>query len=139
MTNARPRGLFLVILVEGLLGILSLVGGIASSSLHTLPQPQGLGFLAVLAPVLPSVLIILGLFFLVLCFGLWLGYRWAWIAMIVFEIIHIIADIGFIASRSFAGDKIVGLLIIIGTLCYLTRPHVRKYFHKANVLTPQVL
>ncbi|GAC1645794.1 MAG: hypothetical protein NVS4B12_12160 [Ktedonobacteraceae bacterium] len=139
MTITRPRGLILVILVEALLGVLSLVGGVTSLSLHSLPQPQGLGFLQVLAPVLPSVMIVLGMFFLVLCFGLWMGYRWAWTMTIIFELVHIIADIGFIASRSFAVDKIIGLIIIIGTLYYLTRPTVRAYFHTTGLPSQQVV
>lgn len=132
--QSRPRGLFLVILVEGLLGILSVVGGITSLSVHTaLPQPQGLGFIQSLAPVLPEVMIALGVFFLILCAGLWQGYKWAWLATIIFEIIHIVADIGFIASRSFAIDKFVGLVIILGTLYYLLRPTVRAYFHRNSL------
>lgn len=139
MAITRPRGLILVILVEGLLGLLSLVGGITASSLHTLPQPQGLGFLQVLAPVLPGVMIVLGIFFLTLCFGLWMSYKWAWTLTIIFELIHIVADIGFIASRSFAIDKIVGLIIIVGTLYYLTRPTVRAYFHTTNSPSQRVI
>lgn len=132
--QSRPRGLFLVILVEGLLGLLSLVGGLTSLSQHTaLPQPQGLGFIQSLAPVLPEVMIVLGIFFLILCAGLWQGYRWAWMATIIFEIVHIVADIGFIASRSFAIDKFVGLVIIISTLYYLLRPTVRAYFHRNSL------
>jgi hypothetical protein len=95
-----------------------------------LPLPQGLGFLQILAPVLPIVMITLGIFFLILCYGLWRSYRWAWTLTIVFEIVHIIADIGFIASRSFAIDKMVGLVFILGTLYYLLRPNVRAYFGK---------
>ena len=139
MSITRPRGLILVILIEGLLGLLSLIGGITSSSLHALPLPQGLGFLQMLAPMLPEVMMFLGVFFLVLCFGLWVGYKWAWTATIVFELIHILADIGFIASRSFAVDKFVGLAIILATLYYLTRPSVRAYFHKVASPPAQIV
>jgi uncharacterized membrane protein (DUF2068 family) len=137
---SRPRGLMFVILVEGLLGLLSLVGGITSLSVHNaLPQPQGLGFLQSLAPVLPDVMIALGVFFLILCVGLWQGYRWAWMATIIFEIVHIVADIGFIASRSFAVDKFIGLVIIVGTLYYLLRPTVRAYFYRSSLHSQRVL
>ena len=130
MSIARPRGLIVVIVLEVLVGLLSIVGGITSLSLHNLPLPQGLGFLQVLAPVLPIVMISLGVFFLILCYGLWRGYRWAWLLTIIFEIVHILVDIGFIASRSFALDKIIGLILIIATLYYLLRPKVRAYFNK---------
>lgn len=139
MKTARPQGLIIVIIVEALLGLLSIVGGVTSLSLHSLPQPQGLGFLQGLAPILPDVMIFLGAFFLILCFGLCLGYKWAWTLTIIFEVIHIIADIGFIASRSFAVDKFIGLCIIVGTLYYLTRPHVRRYFQRVNSFSRHVV
>jgi hypothetical protein len=129
---SRPRGLILVVILEVLVGLLSLLGGITALFLHNLPQAQGLGFLQILAPVLPLVEISLGIFFLILSYGLWRGYRWAWMLTIIFEIVHIIADIGFIASRSFALDKIIGLALILATLYYLLRPNVRAYFSKAR-------
>ena len=132
MTTTRPRGLILVIVLQVLVGLLSIVGGVTSASLSGLPLPQGLGFLQVLAPVLPIVMIVLGVFFLILSYGLWRGYGWAWTLTIVFEVIHIVADIGFIASRSFALDKIIGLVFILGTLYYLLRPRVREYFGKGG-------
>lgn len=135
ITTKRPRGLILVIILEVLVGLLSVVGGVTSLSLPDLPQPQGLGFLQFLSPVLPIVMILLGVFFFILSYGLWKGYGWSWTLSIVFEIVHIIADIGFIASRSFAVDKIVGLVFILGILYYLTRPGVRAYFGKGGSLS----
>lgn len=85
-----------------------------------------------LAPVFPVVLIVIGSFLLLLSAGLWRGYGWAWTATISFELVHIVADIGFIAARSFAVDKIIGLAVILGLLTYLTRRNVRAYFGKAR-------
>jgi hypothetical protein len=58
----------------------------------------------------------------------WQGRRWAWTAAIAFEVVHIVADIGFVLDRSFALDKFVGLIVILAILSYLTRPAVRAYF-----------
>ncbi len=128
----RPRGLGAVVGVDVLLGVLGIVGGMSSlAAARALPPPQGLGLLQPLAPVFPVVLVVLGAFFLVSSVGLWRGQRWAWTATIAFEIVHIVADIGFIADRSFALDKLVGLVLIAAILLYLTRPSVRAYFGRS--------
>lgn len=129
---ARPRGLIIIIIVLSLAGILSLIGGIVPSVFSLSSQTLNLGFLQFLAPVLPIVLIVLGIFYLGLSYGLWKGYSWAWAANVVFILIHIVADIGFVASRSFAIDKVVGLAIIVSMLGYLLLPQVRAYFGKGN-------
>jgi len=128
----RPYGLIVIIIVQVLAGLLSLIGGIVPSVFSLSSQAQGLGFLQFLAPVLPTVLIVLGVFYLSLSYGLWKGYGWVWATEIVFILVHIVADIGFVASRSFAIDKLIGLVIILLILCYLLLPGVRAYFGKGN-------
>lgn len=130
--TARPRGLAVVVVLEVLVGVLSIVGGIVSLAAGHLAQPQGLGFLQPLAPVFPVVLIGIGVFFVAVSYGLWRGYGWAWTLSISFQIVHIVADIGFVAARSFTLDKIIGLAVILGILVYLTRPQVRAYFGKGG-------
>src|SRR5690348_3661603 len=124
----RPRGLLVISIVLALAGLLSLIGGLIPAAFSLNAEAQGLGFLQFLAPVLPIVLIVLGIFYLSLSYGLWKGYRWAWAANVAFILVHIVADIGFVASRSFAIDKIIGLAIIVAMLWYLLRPRVRAYF-----------
>ncbi|HLG65022.1 MAG TPA: hypothetical protein VKY19_24005 [Ktedonosporobacter sp.] len=125
----RPRGLIIVIIIQVLTGLLSFVGGVTATFLFShLPPPQGLGFLQILAPVFPMVMTFLGIFFFITSYALWKGYKWGWTATIVFNIIHIVVDFGFIAARSFSADKIVGLVFIVGTLLYLFLPGVRAYF-----------
>jgi hypothetical protein len=126
----RPRGIAIVAVIQFLFGALSVIGAIGSLSVSRLPPPRGLGFLQPLAPVFPIVLLVVGAFLLLLSFGLWRGLRWAWTLTLAFESVHVIADIGFVAARSFALDKIIGLAIIAGMLIYLTRPRVRAYFHR---------
>lgn len=128
----RPLGLIPVIIVQVLAGLLSLVGGIIPSAFSLNAQAQNLGFLQFLAPELSLVLIVLGVFYLSLSYGLWKGYHWAWVASIGFIVVHIIADFGFVASRSFAIDKVIGLAVIGLILLYLLRPGVRAYFNKGK-------
>jgi len=126
----RPRGLNLICIILVLAGLLSLLGGLipALFALNTHTVAQGLGFLQFLAPALSTVLTVLGIFYLSLSYSLWKGYRWAWAANVAFILLHIVADIGFVASRSFALDKVIGLAIITAMLGYLLSPHVRAYF-----------
>ena len=76
-TLTRPRGLIVIILVQILVGLLSLIGGIIPSVFSLTSQAQSLGFLQFLAPILPIVLIVLGVFYLSLSYGfmegIWLG------------------------------------------------------------------
>lgn len=130
----RPRGLTVICIILVLAGLLSLIGGVVPALflLNTHTVAQGLGFLRFLAPVLSTVLIVLAIFYLSLSYGLWKGYRWAWVANVVFILVHIVADIGFVASRSFAIDKVIGLAIITAMLGYLLSPHVRAYFSQED-------
>lgn len=129
----RPRSLIAISSIQALAGVLSLVGGIVPSVFGLTAQSQNLGFLQFLAPVLSPVLIVLGVFYLSLSYGLLRGYRWAWVANVVFILVHIVADIGFVASRSFAIDKFVGLVVIGLMLSYLLLPGVRAYFRKEKM------
>jgi hypothetical protein len=131
----RPNGLIAVIIVQVIAGLLSLIGGIIPSLFSLNASGQNLGFLQFLAPELSLVLIVLGVFYLSLSYGLWKGYSWAWVASIVFILVHIVADFGFVASRSFAIDKLIGLAVIGAILLYLLLPGVRAYFGKGNSAT----
>ena len=64
---------------------------------------------------------------LVMAIGLLRGLKWAWTLAVGFELVHTLADVGFVMDRSFALDKLVGLIIIVATLAYLLRPSVRDY------------
>jgi hypothetical protein len=129
----RPAGLGVIASIQGLFGGLGLIGGAGALAASALPVPQGLGFLSVVGPAFPLVMIALGVLMLVLSVGLWQGARWAWIGTLVLEALHIVADVGFVLDRSFALDKAIGLVIIVGVLIYLTRADVRAYFAPRSI------
>jgi hypothetical protein len=114
--------------VQGGIGGLSLIGGVGALASGTVFAPTGLGFLQVLAPVLPVAMIGIGAVQLVMAIGLLRGLKWAWTLAVGFELVHTLADVGFVMDRSFALDKLVGLSIILASLAYLLRPSVRDYF-----------
>jgi hypothetical protein len=84
----QPKGLMVIIFVQVLAGLLSLIGGIIPSVFSMSAQTQNLGFLQFLAPFRSIVLVVLGIFYLGLSFGLWKGYRWAWTASVVSILVH---------------------------------------------------
>jgi hypothetical protein len=128
----RPFGVGVVATIDAIMGGLSILGGLGSLAVTSLPAPAGLGFLQFLEPVLPESMLGIGAIQLVMAYGLWRGLPWAWTLAVVFETIHVLADIGFVADRSFTLDKLVGLVIIVGSLAYLLRPSVRAFFGRAQ-------
>ncbi len=138
-STTRPFGIIVISVILVLAGILSLIGGFIPSAYSLSVESLHLGFMQFIAPVLPLFLIALGLFYLGLTYGLWRGYRWAWSANVVFILVHIVADIGFVASRSFAIDKMTGLAIIVGMLIYLLLPRVRAYYFQKHTYSSSVL
>jgi hypothetical protein len=128
LRQPRPTGLEIVAAVQGLFGALGLVGGLGALAAPTLPAPTGLGLLQVFAPNFPLLMIGLGVLLMALSVGLWQGRTWAWLGTILVEVVHIVVDIGFVFDRSFALDKALGLIVIVGVLLYLSRPDVRTYF-----------
>jgi hypothetical protein len=57
---------------------------------------------------------------------------WAWTAAVALQLVHIVADVGFVASRSFAVDNFVGLVLVVSMLGYLSQPRVRAYFSRSD-------
>jgi hypothetical protein len=96
----RPRGVGVVAAIDGIMGGLSVLGGLGAVATGWAPVagPTGLGFLQGLAPELPALLLGIGTILLVQGYGLWRGLAWAWTLAVVYETIHIVADIGFIAD-----------------------------------------
>jgi uncharacterized membrane protein (DUF2068 family) len=124
-----------IVAINLIMGTLSLLGGLNSVGTGWGPGAASLGFLQFLAPVLAQAMIVIGTLQLVLGYGLWRGLAWAWTLAVAFEVVHTVADIGFIADRTFAIDKFVGMTIILGSLAYLLRPSARAYFHNHAVRT----
>ncbi len=67
--------------------------------------------------------IIGGILGIVIGFGLWIGATWAWWIYMVILALNLISTI-FMLPRS-----ILGLVIVLIVIYYMTRPHVRKYFN----------
>ena len=120
--GGRPLGITILAILE-ILGGLALLAGGAGLAAAAAFGVFGFGFAA-----LGGLLVILGLLSFVVAFGLWTGRGWALTIGMILAIISVITNIVSIASGSFG--SIFGLIIALIIIYYLTRPHVRAFFHR---------
>ena len=147
----RPTGVTIIailIIIGGivlLLGGLSLIGTgalLSLSSTETVQTGPGsiesaeLAALGMIPLVLGAILLILGIAYLVVSYGLLKGKGWAWIVTVVVTIIGLIIQIisaiitGSVTSSVVMGlgSHIIGIIISGIIIYYMFRPHVKAYF-----------
>jgi hypothetical protein len=103
--------------------------------------------------LLGAVLVVIGVGYLVMSYGLLKGKGWAWTITIILTVISIaiqivsgITNSMIVASISNDGSsimsgligQIIGIAINIIILYYLYRPHVKAFFGKSNQITSSV-
>ena len=147
----RPMGVTIIAILIIIGGIVLLLGGISLvglgallsiSSTETLQTSSGsidsaeLAALGTVPLVLGIILLIMGIAYLAVSYGLLKGKGWAWIVTIIVTIIGLIMQVissiiaGSITS-SFAvgvGSNIIGIIISGIIIYYLFKPHVKAYF-----------
>jgi uncharacterized membrane protein (DUF2068 family) len=96
----------------------------------------GLGFLGsgalifalipLLGIIIGGVLVIIGIAYFVMAYGLWNGRRWAWKLTLILSVIGIILGIGSIVVGNVGSlfHTIINAVVIY----YLYRPNVKDYF-----------
>jgi Predicted membrane protein (DUF2127) len=113
----RPIGVTII-------AILAILGGIAFIA-------SGLGTL-ILIPLIGifigSGLLILGLAYFLMAYGLWKGKSWAWILTLILSGIGIIVGIGSIVVGNIG--SIFHIIINAIVIFYLYRPNVKSFFNK---------
>jgi hypothetical protein len=130
MSTEKPLGVIIIVILDvlGAIGFLGigglLVGG--GGLFAALGEFPGMEFLAGLFVAIGAILILLGIFELVVAWGLWTGQGWAWTLCLVLTIISLILSL----PGALAGVGIVGIIIDIIIIYYLTRPHVKAFFGK---------
>jgi len=132
-TKTRPTGVTILAILEIIGAILSLLGALAFFALGALvgvvPEAGIMGGLfAAVGAVVGGLLLILALVGFVLAYGFWTGKGWAWILGIIFSIIGIIIGLVSIIGNP---SSIIGIIINVLIIYYLTRPHVKAWFGKA--------
>jgi hypothetical protein len=158
----RPIGVTIIAILTIISGILLLLSGVALAALGafisvnpvdtttTSSSNIGAQFISIISAAVGGVLLVIGIGYLVMSYGLVKGKGWAWTITIILIIIGIVIQIVstsvgsvFTASLHNASNatsgivgSIIGIAINIVILYYLYRPHVRAYFGKATQQQP---
>lgn len=111
MQNNRPLGVTIIAILAILGGIGSLVGGIA---------------LVAIIPFLGAALIIIGLAYFGVAYGLWKGLKWAWIITLIVTVIAFISGLGSIIVGNVGA--VIPVIINAIIIYYLFKPNVKAYF-----------
>jgi hypothetical protein len=117
MQGSRPFGVTLIAILAVLGGIGSFLSGLAAVAIIPL-----------LGIFLGGILIIIGLAYFVVAYGLWKGLNWAWIITLIVSVIGIISGLGSLAVGNMGA--IFHLIINAIVIYYLYRPNVKAYFGK---------
>jgi len=117
MQRNRPLGVTIIAILAVIGGIGSLLSGFAVMAL-----------LPLVGLIIGGILVIIGLAYFVMAYGLWKGLRWAWTITLILSGIGIIVGIASIAVGNVGAifHVIVNAIIIY----YLYRPNVKAYFGK---------
>jgi hypothetical protein len=159
----RPIGVTIIAILTIIGGILLLLSGVGLVALRaifsvnpadtTTSSPNiGAQFIGIISAAVGGVLLVIGIGYLVMSYGLLKGKGWAWTITIILIIIGIAIQIVstsvgsvFTASSSLHNTNnatsgivgsIIGIAINIVILYYLYRPHVKAYFGKAQQQPP---
>lgn len=129
MIRQRPTGVAILAILHMIGGVLVFLLGILiifvfGVAALTFGAGNYGGLVGVIGGAVGGVLLIIGMIGLGLGYGLWKGKSWAWTATLIFSIL------GMLGGLLVLPYGVVGLLIEVAILYYLTRPHVRQYFGK---------
>ena len=115
MEKHRPLGVTIIAILAILGGIGLLFSGFTAFAL-----------LPVVGIIVGGLLVVIGLAYFVMAYGLWKGKGWAWRITLILAAIGIIVGIGSIAVGNVGA--LVHILINAIVIYYLYRPKVKSYF-----------
>jgi len=125
----KPRGI-------NILALLICIGGVMDlqTFIWTLMDPTTLSFFSneVVGRFNFYISLPVGLFSLVVAYGFFKGCSWGWSLGFASSFLGILISLINLLDRSI--DPVIVTIIIINafTIYYLTRSHVKKYFHKPD-------
>lgn len=124
----RPTGVTILAILEALGGLLLLFGAAALFALSALSgSTSGTsagGLIGVFGAALGAFLVILALISFAVAYSFWTGKPWGWWLGLILSVLQIIS--GLITFPVGVLNILIGIII----LYYLTRPHVKVWFHK---------
>lgn len=144
----RPIGVTILAVLAIIGGIALLIGGfffiifaglLSGSSIDINSNSSiDIASLSFLPMILGIIMIIIGIIYFAVSYGLFKGKTWAWIITIIVTIISLIVQIvsaiiiGLLSGSIEAAlvSHVIGIIINGVILFYLSRPHVKAYFKK---------
>jgi len=129
MAISRPLGITLLAMLHVLQAVILFFGGIALIALGAFIRRGLFGiprFLHGAVSLIGVVVVVVGLLYLGLAWGLWTGKGWAWILSLLLAVLGIVLSAVSLARGAF-GPLIVLVLDVI-IVYYLFRPNVRTFF-----------
>jgi hypothetical protein len=117
MQRSRPLGVTII-------AILAVIGGIGS----VLSGFAIIAIIPLLGIIFGGLLIIIGLAYFVVAYGLWKGLNWAWNITLIVSVIGIIVGLGSIVVGNIGA--LFHLIVNVIVIYYLYRPNVKAYFGK---------
>jgi hypothetical protein len=117
MQRNRPLGVTIIAILAVLGGIGSLLSGLTV-----------LAIVPILGIILGGILIIIGLAYFAVAYGLWKGLSWAWVFTLLVSVIGIIVGIGSIVVGNVG--SLFHIMVNAIVIYYLYRPNVKAYFGK---------
>ena len=122
----RPTGVTILAVLEFIVGIIALLGGLGALVGSAALGFAGRGMLSGVFGIFGGVALIFGILALVVGWGMWTGREWAWIVGIVLAVLGLVS--GVVQLAFFNASAILQILIDLLILYYLTRPHVKAFF-----------
>jgi len=135
----RPLGVTLLAILHVLQAIVAFVVGFALVAVGAfLPRflfrmPRLFRYTG-LVEVIGGIVIIVALLYLLLSYGLWSGKAWAWTVSLIFAGLGVILSLIALIVRGGLG-AVVGLILDVMIIYYLTRINVKAFFGKAQFST----
>lgn len=135
MSNlGRPIGVTILAILQTLLGILTLLGGIAIASVgfvlpEIIPHVRWFAFRSL---IFGLGLLVFALVDFILAYGLWEGKGWAWVGSLLFVLIGIVLSVFSLFVNPRIGE-LVSLIIDLVIVYYLMQPRVHTYFRRRGI------
>jgi lysylphosphatidylglycerol synthetase-like protein (DUF2156 family) len=131
MKPQRPTGVSVLAILYLLFGVIALlVGALAASRGSSILSSAGYGSLSGLIAIVGGVAVVVGLFGILVGWGMWSGKGWAWWVALILSALGLIGGLGSLAFGTPSG--IVSLVIDGLVIWYLFRPHVKAYFGRST-------
>ncbi len=131
----RPMGVTLLAILNAVFGMLFVLAGLSffmykplyveliRTRMAHMPMPISEKELLAFLNVFAISSIIGGIIGILVAFGLWMGFRWAWWVYMV------LLGLNLISAFLSLPQGIIGIAIVLIIMFYMTRPHVRRYFN----------